>query len=60
MSKYDKAAYEAVHLSGWRWAVRPKGKLGTIGWTPFHWEVIYVSATTYDKAIDKAMKELLK
>jgi hypothetical protein len=36
--------YEAVHLRGARYAVKPVGKLGTMGWTPRPWTVVFVNA----------------
>lgn len=38
------------------WAVRPKGQLGTIGWYPRPWEVVYVSARTEQEATEKASR----
>jgi hypothetical protein len=34
--------------------VRPAGKLGTCGWTPFAWTVVYVNAHSPAAAIAKA------
>jgi hypothetical protein len=47
--------YEAVPLKSGQWAVRPKGQLGTCGFLPIPWEVIYVSAVCEEAAITKAM-----
>lgn len=44
---------EATHLRGNRWAVRPKGQLGTCGWFPQAWTVIYVNASSAQEAIRK-------
>jgi len=46
---------EATHLGGRRWAVRPKGQLGTCGWHPVSWDVIYVEAGTAAEAIRKVL-----
>jgi len=48
---------EATHLGGGRWAVRPKGALGTCGWgKDGPWQTIYVTASSAQEAIRKAMK----
>jgi hypothetical protein len=47
---------EATHLGGRRWAVRPEGQLGTCGWSPCAWTVIYVNASNAAEAVRKAMK----
>lgn len=49
---------EATHLRGNRWAVRPAGQLGTCGWHPEPWTVIYVTARSADEAVSKAKKEI--
>lgn len=46
--------YEATELKPGRYAVRPKGQLGTCGWYPAPWTVIYVTARTANEAIRKA------
>jgi len=46
--------YEATHLRGNHYAVRPAGQLGTCGWHPVPWEVIYVNARSPSEAISKA------
>lgn len=48
---------EATKLRDDRWAVRPDGQLGTCGFHPEPWTVIYVKARTADEAIKKAEKE---
>jgi hypothetical protein len=48
---------EATHLRDNRWAVRPVGQLGTMGWFPKAWTVIYVTARTADEAIQKAKEQ---
>jgi hypothetical protein len=48
---------EATHLKDNRYAVRPAGQLGTCGWSPKPWTVIYVNAKNADEAIRKASKE---
>jgi hypothetical protein len=46
---------EAVKLSTLnQWAVRPKGKLGTMGWYPVAWTVCYVTATSEQIALRMA------
>lgn len=45
----------ATHLRDNRWAVRPIGQLGTCGWYPYPWTVIYVTARTADEAVAKAV-----
>ena len=45
---------EATELNGNRYAVRPKGQLGTCGWHPKAWTVIYVTAGSKVDAIHRA------
>lgn len=45
---------EATHLRGQRFAVRPKGQLGTCGFYPEAWQVYYVNAGNKRVAISKA------
>jgi len=47
---------EATELRNGTWAVRPAGQLGTCGWHPRPWTVIYVKARTAAQAIAKARK----
>lgn len=47
---------EATHLRDRTWAVRPEGQLGTCGWYPQPWTVIYVKAWSSTDAIAKAAK----
>lgn len=47
---------EATHLRDNLWAVRPKGQLGTCGWHPQPWTVVYVKAATAAEAIRKAKR----
>lgn len=49
-----KMQLEATHLSGRTYAVRPKGALGTCGWSPEPWTVQYVKAFSKAEAIRKA------
>jgi len=49
-----KVDLEATHLRDSKWAVRPSGQLGTMGWHPFPWEVVYVTARNEEDAIRKA------
>lgn len=46
--------YEADNLRDNRWAVRPEGQLGTCGWHPKPWQVVYVTAATVSDALRKA------
>lgn len=45
--------YEAIRLRNNRYAVRPKGQLGTCGWFPKAWTVIYVNAKNEQDALKK-------
>jgi hypothetical protein len=45
---------EAVRLHNGTWAVRPKGQLGTMGWSPAPWTVAYTKANNEADAIKKA------
>lgn len=45
---------EATLLRDNRWAVRPQGQLGTCGWHPKPWEVVYVTAFSEAEAVRKA------
>jgi hypothetical protein len=47
---------EATHLRGNQYAVRPRGQLGTCGWSPIAWQVEYVSAPSESAAIRKASR----
>jgi hypothetical protein len=38
------------------WAVRPKGGLGTMGWSPFPWTAMFVKAPDELVAIAKCKK----
>lgn len=56
LSFYWKAAdLEATPLRNGKWAVRPIGQLGTNGFHPFAWTVIYVRASDAKSAIQKAL-----
>jgi len=44
----------ATHLRTGKWAVRPAGQLGTCGWYPKPWTVVYVSASSEAEALRKA------
>ena len=46
---------EATHLRDDKYAVRPKGQLGTHGWHPIPWGVIYLKAKSKADAIRKAI-----
>lgn len=47
---------EATHLRDNRWAVRPAGQLGTCGFHPQPWTVIYVTASSAIEALRKAKR----
>ena len=47
----------AVQLRSGEWAVRPKGQLGTCGWYPYPWTVVYVTASNEQEAIRKAIRK---
>lgn len=50
----DHIELEATELRGGYYAVRPKGCLGTCGWSPRPWTVCYVRATGPSQALHKA------
>ena len=45
---------EATPLRDGKWAVRPKGQLGTCGFHPIPWTVQYIRARSAAEAIRKA------
>ena len=47
----DAIEYETTHLRNRDWAVRPLGHLGTMGWTPVPWTVVYVRADSPRSAL---------
>ena len=50
--------YEATHLRDNRYAVRPEGCLGTMGWhLGVAWSALYVNARSPEEALRKAEKE---
>ena len=49
-----KVELEPTLLRDNRWAVRPKGQLGTCGWHPKPWKVFYVTAVSGAEAVRKA------
>jgi len=51
---------EATRLRDNRYAVHPAGQLGTCGWYPRAWSVVYVNARDADQAIRKALRMLAK
>jgi hypothetical protein len=55
-SNYSWVKRGVTRLRGRRWAVRPEGQLGTCGWSPCAWTVIYVNASNAAEAVRKAMK----
>lgn len=51
---------EATPLRDGRFAVRPKGCLGTCGWKGgMAWSVIYVRARSHEEARRKAARQLI-
>jgi len=48
--------YEATHLRGRQYAIKPAGQLGTCGWYPIPWTVQYVIAGSAPEALMKAAK----
>jgi len=48
---------EATELNHGLYAVRPKGQLGTCGFYPVPWEVVYVQAKSAEKAIERARQK---
>jgi len=55
-TKTGQHPFEATHLRGNSYAVRPAGQCGTCGWHPFAWTVIYVNASSPAAALIKAGK----
>lgn len=51
---------EATELRNNRWAVRPKGALGTHGFSPYPYEVIYVTASSAEEAVRLAAPKARK
>lgn len=46
--------YEATHLRGNRYAIRPRGALGTCGWINGEaWNVVYINARSAPEAMLK-------
>ncbi len=52
--------HEAVHLRDNRYAVSPVGQLGTCGFYPVPWTVIYVNARSEQEALIKAQRKAAK
>lgn len=48
---------EATHLRGRRYAVKPAGQLGTCGWHPEAWMVVYVNARNAKHAVTKVLED---
>lgn len=55
MNEANPSAYEleATKLRNNRWAVQPKGQVGTTGFYPEPWDVVYVNASSAAEAIKK-------
>lgn len=47
----DAVEYEATDLGNRLWAVRPLGQLGTMGWSPVPWTVVYVRSDSPRSAL---------
>jgi len=47
---------EATLLRNGRYAVHPRGALGTCGFFPYPWSVAYVNANSEEHAIRKALR----
>ncbi len=58
MAKIHEIELEATHLRGRKYAVRPKGQLGTCGWYPCAWTVQYITAHSPEQAILKARRNV--
>ena len=43
----------AVQLRSGRYVIRPKGALGTIGWSPVPWEAYTLTATQGQRALQR-------
>jgi len=56
VKRRDQYEMEATPLRDGQWAVRPKGQLGTCGWHPYPWTVVYVKARNAQDAINKARR----
>lgn len=50
----QEVKFEATHLRGGMYAVRPEGQLGTCGFHPKPWTVQYVKAADERDAVRKA------
>jgi hypothetical protein len=53
LAQMARADVEATQLRAGRWAIRPVGQLGTCGFHPFPWHVVFVNAPTAEQAIRK-------
>lgn len=51
---------EATRLRDNTWAVRPMNQLGTCGWLPYAWTVVYVTARNEAEAINKAKVQVTR
>ncbi len=52
----ERMTYEATHLRDNKWAVKPHGQLGTCGWSPRPWTVVFVNARSAEEALNKAAR----
>lgn len=51
---------EATSLGNGRYAVRPRGQLGTCGWYPWAWTAVFITARNAADAIRKARPAMVR
>lgn len=54
--KANSMHLDAIPIGFDRWAVRPTGQLGTCGFRPYPWSVVYVKAHDASSAIKAALQ----
>jgi hypothetical protein len=54
--EFIESELEATHLRDDLWAVRPKGQIGTCGFFPRAWTVVFQKAPSAEKAILRARR----
>lgn len=52
---WNQDELEATKLAFGRYAIRPLGQLGTMGWSPRAWTAVFITASNAEKAILKAL-----
>ena len=52
--------HEAVELKPGLYAVRPQHQLGTMGWSPYPWTVVYVTARSTNEALLKSRRAIVQ